>query len=171
MRLYLDIAKAVGQVPTTGREAVTGAQARRAYVESFDTDYAGEGNNFGPDDPSVGSKPGTGTTVRDELDQLEEQDNQDLSDRNIIPAAEEATTPPEVEKAISLLNSLNKSLSHEIAATLPNPLEIEFLLEKGISPLLIDAGQARIHGRMRDEFQGWLQARLFKSVMDLRRSL
>lgn len=173
MHLYLDLSKAVGQVPSVGREGATGAEARRDYLESFDTRYAGEGNNFGPDDPSVGSRPSGGATVRDAVNDLEDADAEDLSDRGVIPAKEDDKNPPPptVEKSIDLLQSLNKSLEADIAAQLPNPLEIEFLLHKGISPLAIDRGTAHISGRMRDEFQAWLQTRLLKSVLALRENL
>ncbi len=173
MYLYLDLVKAVGQVPSVGREGTTGAQARREYLESFDTRYAGEGNNFGPDDPSVGSKPSGGSTVRDVVNELEDTDAEDLSDRGIIPAKEDEKNPPPptVEKSIELLHSLNKSLEADLASMLPNPLEIEFLLSKGVNPLDIDRGTARISGRARDEFQLWLQTKLFKSVLSLKENL
>lgn len=164
--LFLDLNKAVGQVPSTGREAVDKRTAALEYVESFDQEYAGEGNSF---TEGTGRK-GSGTSVRDVVDTARDAADKDAVDRKLVAAPEddeEETVPAETEKALNILKSLNTDLGRVVAAHKPNDHELSFLLSKGYSAEAVAAGIVKIAGPMRHEFNMWMYNNLNKSLQSL----
>lgn len=163
MKLYLDLNKAGGQVPSTAMDSTPERTNVRAYNESFSRVSPGVMGG----DPTGDSGGHHGdTSLDDELEADRKKDSDIAQERGLIqgmkPKGEEEDTKKSF--AAELLDSFTVGLQKSLHATLPNDREVEFLLERGYSRDDILKGYAKITGADRARFVAWLEDRFHKSL-------
>lgn len=184
MNLYLDLKKAVGQVPSTATEPVDDRRAARQYNESFSRRSSGvTGGDASADDPQQGGKWSHDEPLDDELENDRKRDTQIAQERGII-------RKPDTQKseAAEILKSFAAGLQAQVAPNMPNEAEVEYLTTECYkSETVIDKygreenirvpytrddvikGYAKIEGSERSRFNAWLQERFQKSIGKLAR--
>ncbi len=181
MNLYLDLKKAVGQVPSTSTGTVSERQGARSYNESFSRQSSGvTGGDPSPDDPQSGGKWSHEDSLDDDLEADRKRDTEIAQERGIVAKPENTKK----SEAVEILKSLTESLR----TPMPNEVEIEYLTTQCYkSETVIDQygrvenvrvpytrddvikGHARIDGYERSRFNAWLHERFQKSLGKLAR--
>lgn len=186
MNLYLDLKKAVGQVPSTATESPDDRRASRQYNESFSRRPGGVGNDASHDDPRQGGKWSHEESLDDELENDRKRDTQVAQERGIISKPEE--TKKSSDEAVDILKSFADHMRAQVEPYMPNEAEIEYLTTQCYkSETVLDRfgqvenvrvpytredvikGRARIQGLERARFNDWLQERFQKSLGKLAR--
>lgn len=184
MNLYLDLTKAVAQVPSTATDTPDDRRASRQYNESFSRRPGGVGNDASHDDPQQGGKWSHGESLDDDLEEDRKRDTQIAQERGIVPKPEQTKK----SEAAEMLKSLAGLLHAQVEETLPNDVELEYLTTQCYkSESVIDQygrvenvrvpytkddvikGHARIEGYERARFNAWLHERFQKSLGKLAR--
>lgn len=183
MNLYLDLKKAVGQVPSTSTDTPDEGRAARAYNESFARRPGGVANDAKHDDPQVGGKWSQGDSLDAELEEDRKRDTQIAQERGIVQG-------PEAKKseAAEILKSFAAEMQAQVAPYMPNDTEIEYLTtqcyksesvldSRGVESIVrtpytrddVQKGYARIEGSERARFNDWLHKRFVESLGKLTR--
>ena len=181
MKLYLDLRKAVGQIPSTATDTVSERRNVREYNESFTRHSSGAaGGDPSEDDPKVGGKWSHEESLDDELEGDRKRDTQIAQERGIISKPESTSK----SEAINML----KSLAASVMPDMPTETEITYLTTQcfksetvinryGVEETVrvpytredVIKGRARIEGSERARFTDWLQERFQKSLSGLPR--
>lgn len=151
MKLYLDLQKALPQVPAVGADHKSGERAAKQHKESFSRDHVGvSGGSPTADKPEVGRKWSHPDEEESEADK-----NKILKDSDTVKAQE----------AVDLLKSLTSDMYSRVAQSMPNVREIEYLTQEcGYKLEDVVKGHAKIAGYERARFSRWLHKRLQDSV-------
>ena len=185
MILYIDLKKAVGQVPSTATGPVDERRAVRQHNESFGRQSAGAaGGDPSHDDPQQGGKWSHDEPLDDELEADRKRDTQIAQERGIVSKPEKT----QKSEAVDILKSFTGALRAEVDAFKPNDAEVEYLTTQCYkSETVVDQwgrvenvrvpytrddvvkGYARIEGSERSRFNAWLHDRLQKSLGKLAR--
>jgi len=186
MNLYLDINKAVSQMPSTGQDAPDEDRAKAEDSHSYGKDYSGSSND------SMNS--GTVTKADSVLEESdEEREDVGSYDENMVKKpkkkekkVEKAFAVIPDEKVMADFKDRNKEVSKSatrmlkavaanseriINASKPNRAETEFLKSLGYTDSDIDAGSARITGGNRAKFNQWLCNNLVQNISSLNKSV
>lgn len=170
MKLYIDLLKA--EIPSRGKDTPPEDQSRDEYESSYGRRYegvaAGEAND--PDHPEVGNN------------WQHDEDDSVVADAEEKRAARKKGKKDETKKSLSsglteisglsIMESVNKSLTNFARSRLPSPTEQEFLREVlGYSQEEINKGVAVITGRNRRLFNRWLCDRMHTSTDTLVKSI
>lgn len=155
MKLYLDLNKAVSQVPSTGTDHRSGERASKDYDESFTRVHTGvAGGDPTADKPEVGRRWSHS-----------DEDDDDKSDNEIL---KESTS--KAQEAVDILKSLSTVAKSQLTKALPNERETEYLVHVcGYEMEDVIKGRARIVGHERDRFNSWLHKKLLDSIGRLSR--
>lgn len=160
MTLYLDLHKAV-QIPSSGTDSSSETKEARRYKESFARTHSGVmGGDASPNRPDVGANWKESEDLQDELEQERKLDSEIAQERGVVSKKDDST-----KKAIDILKSFSSDLNEQIAKSLPNEREIEYLTTVcGYDVDDVMKGYAKITGHERSKFHAWLHQRLKKSI-------
>jgi len=167
MNLYLDLKKAVGQVPSTATDTVSEREDSRRYKESFSRRSSGVlGGDASPDDPQVGGKWSHDEALDDELENDRKTDTQIAQERGIVGKPEQS----KAQEAADMLKSFTFDLQQQVSQIMPNECELEYLTDVcGYTREDVIKGLAKIEGFERAKFNAWLNARFQQSVSRLKK--
>lgn len=180
MNLYLDLKKAVGQVPSTSTDTPDERRASRQYNESFARRPNGvSGGDASHDDPQQGGKWSHEESLDEDLENERKRDSQIAQERGIVRGPEGTAK----SEAADMLKSFAAALTAQVAPNMPNETEIEYLTTQCYkSETVINRygqeenirvpytredviqGRAKIEGSERSRFNDWLQERFQKSL-------
>ena len=189
MNLYIDINKAVSQMPSTGQDAPDDDRAKAENSHSYGKDYSGSSNDS--------MNAGTVTKADSVLaDSDEERADVGSYDENMVkkPKKEEkgkngvekafAVAPDEKvmddfkyrnkeisKSATRMLNAVAVNSEIILKSTRPNQAESEFLKSIGYTDSDIAKGRARITGVNRSKFNRWLCDNLMQNIDSLNKSV
>lgn len=178
MKLYIDLNKA--QETSAGVDTPKEDQTIAEYDGSYARRYEGvaPGEAYDPDDPEVGGK----YSHTDEESQLKatkdahkqrskESKADGVTKADFFAVMNEEEDQQPIRKTLSTSNDLFKSLNTQMQdlayQNMPNPVEVEFLVEQGYNHTDIVKGMVRMTPWMRNQFTDWLCSRLPKTPSDI----
>jgi hypothetical protein len=187
MKLYLDLSKAVSQMPSVGQDTPDEDRGKAKDSHSYGKDYAGAASGDGMNAGTVTkAEPKTALAETEEDREAIGGDNENLVKRpekkkvdkgfGVIPDKAVVEDYDKRQKdltksATRLVDAVASRARYLVSLQTPNRTEVEFLKSLGYTEEDISCGNARITGMNRTNFNKWLQANLVSALSDLTKSV